>query len=489
MPPTTATDSFWLIVRHEARVMIADRTLPVVGVLFTALMLYGLATGLVQTGDRERVVEQLLERQAERDATLVPRWRRVMAGEEEPAPFSNPVDPASVGSGLGAQYTVLPALPLAPIAAGQSDMMADYYRVSYRSRVKFMYDSEVENPWNLLSGRFDLAFVLVYLFPLLIFATSFNMLSSERDQGTLRMLLSQPLTLTRLMLAKVTLRAAFMCGLAVGVPTLVLAVFRPEAFAPSNLPLVTMLAAMVVAYGFFWFALCTLANAFIRSSAANALVLVGSWVILVLVVPVLLNLAVAAASPAPSRTELATQTRLVTIDGLNRYNDLLSDDYRYTETKEALLPKNGRLEVSPRLRGFYLMNRDVDDRIQPLLDEFDAQIAGQQHLVDRFGLLSPAVVLNEGLASIAGNGSRRYREFQRQVIAFHEAWKAFFLPRVINGTAIVEADFSRYPQWSWQEERATVALVDSAIRTAQLMGLAAILGIIAARRLAARQLP
>src|SRR3546814_8041051 len=80
--------------------------------------------------------------------------------------------------------------------------------------------------WKLLSGQFDLAFVLVYMFPLFIFAISFNMLSVERDQGTLRMLLSQPLKLPHLVLAKTLVRAGFIIGLAVLVPMLALLITR-----------------------------------------------------------------------------------------------------------------------------------------------------------------------------------------------------------------------------------------------------------------------
>jgi ABC-2 type transport system permease protein len=220
-----------------------------------------------------------------------------------------------------------------------------------------------------------------------------------------------------------------------------------------------------------------------ESSAANALILIGSWVLLVLVAHVVMNLAVSAASPAPGRTELATQTRLVQIDGLNRYNDLLSADYRYTDQADALLPRNGRLEVSPRLRGFYLTQSNVDRRVQPMLDDFDARLAGQQALVDKFGVLSPAVVLYEGLASLAGNGSRRYQGFQRQAIDYHEAWKTYFVPRVLNGIAITEADCARYPRWTWREEPAAMVAGDAMIRILELLAAARLMTAIGLWRL------
>jgi ABC-2 type transport system permease protein len=479
--------SLRLIMRHELRVMIADRTLPTLGALFAILLLYGFFTGLHETEQREGVVRSLIESQAKTNASNIEQWRKVMAGEQKPDPFANPVDPSSIGGGMGAQYAILPTLALSPIAAGQSDMLADYYRVTYESRAGFMEESEIESPWKLLSGQFDLAFVLIYMFPLFIFAISFNMLSVERDQGTLRMLLSQPLTLPRLVLAKTLVRAGAIIGLAVFVPVMALLITRHAVMEGTAIGMVALWTALVVAYGLFWFALSALVNSLGRASATNALLLIGTWVVLVLVLPVVLNLAVASAHPAPSRTDLATQTRLVTIEGTNKFQDLLDTDYTYVDEPEALLPVNGRLEVAPRLRAFFLMEEYVDQRLSEMLNRFDRQLAAQQALVNRYSFVSPAIVANEGMASLAGNGTRRYERFKQQVIGYHEDWKRYFVPRVRNGIAIVEADFTRFPRWAWQEENAATVRADALIKITQLLVVAALLSLFAAWRFGRRQ--
>ena len=215
----------------------------------------------------------------------------------------------------------------------------------------------------------------------------------------------------------------------------------------------------------------------------HALMLIGSWVLLVLVVPVLLNLVVGQLSPAPSRTELATRTRLITIDGLNRYNKLLSTDYRYTDKPEILLPKNGKIEVPPRRKGAYLLQRDVDNEIQPVLDAFDKQLAGQQALVERFSFVSPAITAHEGMSALAGNGSRRCLAFQSQVTQYHSLWKQYFEPRMMTDTAIVAADFDHMPRFVWQETPQAEVRTDAGIRITQLLVLTLLLSGFAAWRL------
>lgn len=453
------TSTAWFIFRrvfsHEARLLRADRSLWAVCGSLALLIGFGLHNGLAETAAREHVLAGISQQQPVREAKTLAQLQRVLAGEERPDPFANPADPASMGGSMGARHALMPYSALAPLALGQSDMQPNYYRVSYRSKASFMDDTELESPWHLLSGPFDPVFVLVYLLPLAILALSWNLLSGEREQGTLKLLLSQPLTALTLVLGKVALRAAAVLGTVLFVLLAVLLATRPELRTIDGLTLLGAAAGIVVAYGLFWFALAAAVNAIGRSSAFNALLLVAGWVLLLLVLPVLLNLAVQAASPAPSRIELATRTRLLTIEGLNRYNALLSADYRYVARPEVLQPKDGRIEVASRLRAHYLMGRDTDREIESLLERFDTQLARQQVLVDRWSWLSPAIVMHESLTALSGNGSRRYAHFRRLVARFHSDWKAFFEPKLLSGTAMSVEDFHRMPRFEWAEpERA-----------------------------------
>lgn len=442
---------FGKVFLHELRVLIADRTLLLVGSLLVALVLYGFYNGYQETLQREHAAGELAQKQADKHANNITTLRALLSGEQKPDPFANPFDPASVGSGMEMRYVTLPTLALSPLAFGQSDMLPNYYKVTNRSKASFMYDTEIENPWNLLSGHFDITFVLVYLFPLIIFALSYNLLTVEREQGTLRMLLSQPLSLITLIAGKLLVRALPVLLIMALLPLLLLGILRPSLWQADQLPAVLGWLGLVLGYGGFWFALALLVNIIGRSSATNALALMASWVLLVLVIPVVLNIVVGLASPAPSRIELATKTRLITIAGLNRYNDKLSSDYRFTQDPTVLLPKDGKIAVAPRRQAQFLIQRDVDKEIQKVLQEFSHQLAAQQSLVERFGWISPAIVVYEGMAAIAGNGAGRYLDFQQQVDQFHERWKQYFEPKLLEGIAITEQDYAEMPRFEWQE--------------------------------------
>jgi ABC-2 type transport system permease protein len=456
----------------------ADRALWLTLGLLALLIVYGLYNGVQQSQLREASASQTAQQDRARLAQLDESLRRMVAGAYLPDdPFANPVDPSAVGGGMGAGHAVLPAAPLAPLAFGQSDMQPNEYRVTTDSRVSFMQDAEIENPWNLLNGRFDLAFVVTFLLPLLVFTLSYNLLSVEREQGTLRLLLSQPLSLRTVLSAKVVVRAALLLGIAVLLPVALLWALRPEARA--SMTDVLAWALLVVAYGAFWFALCAWINALGRSSAFNAMVLIGSWVMLVLVLPLLMNLFVNLCYPSPSRIELATQTRVVTIRNLNRLSDRFGRDYEHVSRPDILRPKDGKLEVPDRLRAFFIEAQTLDEELDGLMDRFDTQLERQQSLVDRWGLLSPAVVVHEGMAALSGNGAQRYLEFQQQVKAYHERWKAWFAPRILEGLAIQPQQLSQLPTWHWRE----VATAHTPLRLLQLTLVSALLLTLALRRL------
>ena len=82
-----------------------------------------------------------------------------------------------------------------------------------------MQSDEIENPANLLSGRFDLAFVLTFCWPLLVLPLLYNVLSEEREAGTLALVASQPVSLRAVLAARLVVRG----GLVVRVTLVVVA--------------------------------------------------------------------------------------------------------------------------------------------------------------------------------------------------------------------------------------------------------------------------
>ena len=181
------------VVRNEWRLLMADRALRAVLALFALLLLYALANGIVWARFQERTVETALAGNAERARALGEELAAIENGAEPASRFRDPRAPNVLGGARGSHTAALDPGPLTALAVGQSDLLPYYYDVNiYTNESTFQQNGEVENPLNLMVGRFDLAFVVIYLLPLLILALSYNVLSEEREQGTLALTLSQP---------------------------------------------------------------------------------------------------------------------------------------------------------------------------------------------------------------------------------------------------------------------------------------------------------
>src|SRR5215510_1187030 len=159
----------WFLARHEWRVLSASR---IVRLTLAAFGIALIVASMIGTGRaaRERAV-----------LGSVPHFQPATGMIGDGARPSVRADVAANERGF---LALLPPAPLAALAIGQGDVYPNYIKVTARS-----LDA-------LVSGdQIDAAFVVLFLYPLLIFAVSFDLTATEREHGTLRMVLAQPITL------------------------------------------------------------------------------------------------------------------------------------------------------------------------------------------------------------------------------------------------------------------------------------------------------
>ncbi len=446
------------IVRHEARLIVADPTLWVLALILAGVVGYGVLNGASWVAFQSETLATAAEEESSRLEDL--RDRLGSPGMEDLfAPEG--LNAALVGRSQGARYAEMPPGPLAALVIGQSDLYPYYFKVTTEGQQSFLGDDEIENPSHLLTGRFDLGFVIIALFPLAILTLGYNLLSSEKERGTLVLLLSQPVTLRTLVLGKVLTRGLMVMVLAVGISLGGFAINGGDLSSPSGLARAGLWLAVVLAYGAFWFALAVAVNALGRSSATNALALAAAWLAFVAVVPALVNVLVKTLHPVPSRVELVQAIR-------NASNEAQSEGSRlraqYFEDHPELLGEEANYDEFAIQT--LAAQEAVEDSIQGVLQRYETQLRRQQTMVDRLRFLSPAIVTLEALQDVAGTGSARFRHFLDQVDSFHQEWRAYFRPRILLSEPIRKEDLETLPEFEFQEEstrsvaiRATVGLL------------------------------
>jgi ABC-2 type transport system permease protein len=373
------------------------------------------------------------------------------------APFitRDPRNAYGYANGLMANYAVLPATPLAALTIGQSDLLPS-----------LQGSSEPENPHRLLIGRFDAAFVVVFLMPLLIIALTYALLAGERERGTLALLLAQPLSMRSLFAGKLAPRVLLVLGLFGLLAALCLLTGHAAAWVRLGLWL-----SIALAYSAFWFALSAALVVRSGNSARHAITLAAAWLALTLLMPAAINLAVKTLHPVPSRIELILAMRDATDAATTERSKLLGAFYE--DHPELAGAGGAATEDFVTLR--FVTGQKVEQELAPVLARYDEQLGRQQALVEKLQFLSPALLAQSALADAAGTSLARHRLFFAQAVAHHAQLRAFFDPRALSKQKFAEWD--DVPGFRFVEEENAAVLIRIAGPLAALLLAALILGL------------
>lgn len=435
------------IVRHDCKHLLADRTLAWVAAIFALVVSYGVANGAAWVRAQSAETQEARQSHAKRLDELRQQLR---AGFDPSAdPFApDPGSPRYVG-GLR-QDVFLPQTPLTAFSIGQLDLLPSKVTTNiWTARRALTRNYEVANPLNLLAGRFDLAFAVVFLYPLLILALSYNLLSAEREQGTLALVLSQPVRLSTVVLGKLVARFGLVLALGAALTAVAALVAGVPLTAPDAAWRLVLWAAAVVLYGAFWFTLAVMVGALGRGSAANAVILASAWLLLVVVVPALVNALAVTLHPVPSRALLVEAMREASNGATQRGAQLLA---RYYQDHPELRPPGEDPDLNDFTTRYFTIEREVEAQVAPVLDRYDQRLRAQQTLVSRLRFLSPAIATQEALNEVAGTGPARQRAFLAQAWSFAEAKKAYFMPRVFRRERLSASDFDALPRFAFADE-------------------------------------
>ena len=272
---------------------------------------------------------------------------------------------------------------------------------------------------TLLNGRFDLAFVLVFCWPLVALPLFYDLLSRERDDRTLLLALAQPVSLRTLTHAKLIVRGGALVVLTLATGGLALAA-SGSLNGEDVFIRMALWGLLVVANATLWLGASLLVNAAGWRSALNAVALAGIWLGWVLVVPSIANVLVTAWSPVPSRVELLSEMREATNAASGDVARLVA---HYYEEHPELAPP----ETTPDRNAVrsVALQEEAERGVQPIVDAFETRVREQRELAHRFRYLSPAILLQDAMNELAGTTSGRYQRFVAQVEAYHKAWRDF----------------------------------------------------------------
>lgn len=452
------------ILRMEARRMLRGRWLLPLWLLFALLCAYAAWNGAAWVDQRQATLGLILA-----DERATHALRRTQLAEQLTPDNKSRYGGALYATAMSLRAT-LPPGELAVLTVGQAEgypMAATIFPFIASNTIFDTYTAGMENPSVLAAGRVDLAFVLVWLLPLLVLAGSFDLFAGERERGMAPWLLSQPVSPRRLLAAKALARALLLVLPLVAILLAVLAV-ASDAGVDALLPV----TVLVLLYGLFWVCLAVLVNLFAASGAQAALGCLAGWLLQVVLLPALaLGVADIAAPPASQ----AERTNALRAKAMQARAELRT---------AALHERSPAPNIPDSLRRRALEVARSEQLIRAALQPYSAQERRRLVWLDGLRAVSPAIALQDGLERLAGADAGRALRFQQQAHGFLLEVRAMVDRYLAQDRLLTVADYDRgLPRFQLREappaERLGALLVDAAVIAA---GIAALL-LAAGRRL------
>lgn len=484
----------WTVARHEGRMLLAGKTILVAMLGIAVAIGYAGLAGINRSHGWRTDYNEYQQLQAQQLSRFERRAEAILgqlaSGQRGPVrihrrEFSWGPHVPDFPLAWVPPKAALPAAPLAAAAIGNTELFSAAYSVSASNREPSEVARQPGNPLQSALGHFDLAFVVVVLFPLFIITFTFDIFAAERDRGTLPLLLAQPVSNGVLMTGKLVARGT------VGVLWPAIVVFAVLFWEVSNNPgagtrLAFWMAAMM-AYGIFWAGLAVAVNAGRRTAAVNAVILGSAWLLLAVLSPALMNGILQTVHPVPPRAQWVNVLRATEQDARLARETLTLKEQR--EALQRLLRDNPDMEQDAALYEGMALNRAValEATIQAARDlaqvreAFEGPRRAQADLLSWLRFASPSVLTLGTLYDLAGAGSARYEDFLKQTREFQHDVERWAWDRRLRQAQMTPEQYASIPRFRFVEETVETVVRLTALPLVALWIMAVVMTLLAFR--------
>lgn len=331
---------------------------------------------------------------------------------------------------------------LAHMSLGQRDIEPYYYKLTGMSLYYQLFESELANPLKLYVGNFDLSFVLIYLFPLLIIAFTYGLYAEEKENGMLPLLRLQTIGLRKILL----IRIAFYYFLIVGLGILLSSIGFLVSTEVDILSISLWLSA-ILCYLSFWFALMFLLISLKKNSSLTAISAASLWLLFLIVLPAVLNVYANILYPIDN-TSLAEITRRKGLENEDDMDEAKSVISEYLEHRDGLKGADSLIDVNTRAKAYAAFTALNDHHHRKEVSDYFDQIRLRQKMISLFRWANPAVNTQGILNEIVETDSEIFQSFYQSIESFHKDITNFYFDRLFLNKNITNKDYETLPKFN-----------------------------------------
>lgn len=387
---------------------------------FVILLVLVVATAAVLAGDYVRKVDEFSARQTELDRYL-----------SAYAHFNR----------IGA--IVQPVQPPVPFQALVRGITADVNIEAFDN-----------DPLPVMFPLIDLTFIVAILVSLIALILTYDAVSGEKEDGTLKLMLANGLPRSKVLLAKVagaglTLVGPLVVSLAAGM--LVVLLRARVAWSGANWGALALILAGAAVYAGVFALIGILVSAVHHSSASSIMTSLFVWTLLVLVVPNLSPYVASFLSPAPSRIKVARETARLTDTDRDDLGRKLMAEYRaqvlreYPVLGERLTDSEVKRRVAedPLYRTAYEAGRAAVERAwaeanrvqgakaEELRQDLRKKEEAQTGLARALSMVSPLADFSYLATDLSSTGTRNLAHFGRLAGLWSRSFYGDYRPKKV----------------------------------------------------------
>jgi len=272
-------------------------------------------------------------------------------------------------------------------------------------------------------GEISVAMVLQLLMPLLIIFLGYNSISTERESGTLKILLCQKLSFKQLLWGKTL--GIFIVVLAIFIPLIFLVIMLWASLSNWTISadVGMRLVVLMVYYNLYFFivsAVTVLASAFSQSSKSALITLLASWIVIIIIMPRVTQAIGKETFPTPGKLEFADA---IATDVQKQGDSHNPGDPHYAAMKDSLLKAYHVQDVKelPFNYGGYIMAEGeritsgiYSDHQRKLNKIFEKQ----NSFTSFVSILNPYLALKQLSMALTASDFNTFVDFQNQAEAY-----------------------------------------------------------------------
>lgn len=308
-------------------------------------------------------------------------------------------------------------------ALGQRDASPWKHRVRMLALEGQIYETDAANPDFALIGRFDFAFVIAMIAPLLLILLLHDLRANERANGRFELISATSASGNGIWFSRAGLRVGAL-SLA-----LLLPLWIGGGMSGAGIGTLAVASVAVLLHLAFWWAITAWLNTKGWTAPVNLTTLFGIWLTLAIVAPAAMKTAVDAAIIVPDGGEIILTQREAVNDAW---------DLPVSATMEPFLARHPEwadytaMESTFEWKWYYAFQQVGDQTAEPLSHSYHSGRDRRDSLSAALSWLSPPAKVERVFQSIAETDTKAAADYENRVRVFHAELRSYYYPNLFR---------------------------------------------------------